>query len=108
MRSQIQKKEQPLVVIRPYLSNENDTKLRLWIHEQQVTDMLTVNTADCLRNLSGLGTKYDTVPKKYVDNSIVKFLAKKRVSFANFDQIYNGIWGYTTDIRKYALQCNHK
>lgn len=103
-----EKKEQTLAVIRPYFSHEKDTNLRLWIHEQQATDMLTVNTADRLRNLFGLGTKYDPVPANYVDNGIVKFLAKKKVSFANFNQIYNGIWGYTTGIREYALQCNHK
>lgn len=98
---------------RPSLSVEKANELRLWLGNRQ--DM-TQDTEDLLRNMFELGAppgRKANVPRSvisadYKGDGIVKLLARKKFSDdTSFSKIYNGIWGYKTGEREYALQCDH-
>jgi len=101
---------------RPTLSNELVLIFLEWIDEELTGNRLVQDTADLIINLFSLylppgteaastsSTPNGPAPASYTGNGVVQFLAKK--NFAPSSDIYNGIWGYETGDREYALQCN--
>jgi len=88
----------------------------LWLNKEVVQDSLSQNTADLIINVFNLYPPDDVpefksalsglngpAPANYTNNGVVKFFA--RSDFAPGSE-YNGIWGYRTGSREYALQCN--
>jgi len=91
-----------------------------WIDGEVAGESMTMDIADHLRSLFGLGpsTVYEEittplsnhqgpVPKNYVGNGLVEFFARSDFGAGLSDSdMYNGIWGYSVDNREYALQCS--
>jgi len=103
---------------RPSLSGDQTNTFLHWISEEMAGDRLSFETADLLRNLFNLYLPSEVTsqtdvpngpaPANYEGNGIVALY-----SHSNFDPPfwrwhYNGIWGYATGDREYALQCNSK
>jgi len=108
--------EYDMTIKRTPLSNDRADIFRDWLVEHEQRD-LELNTANLLRNMFALGAPQGRdapdvpkvlAPADYTGNGVVKLLARSDFSRnICYNQIYNGIWGYKTGKREYALQCDH-
>lgn len=106
--------------IRPPLSQDKIIKFSQWLYQEVADKHLAVTTAEYISNIFNLSTppgvaKDDSLSliqndaqalATYSNNGVVQFLARSNFSPPSSGQLYNGIWGYQTGNREYALQCN--
>jgi len=106
--------------IRPPLSQDKIIEFSHWLNEEVADELLAVKTSELISNIFNLSTPpgVDTgnslsliqndapALATYSNNGVVQFLARSNFSPPSSGQLYNGIWGYQTGNREYALQCN--
>jgi len=105
---------------RPPLNQGKMVEFSHWLDEEVEAFQLAVATAELISNLFNLSTSLgaatdDTLSliqnnapasANYSNNGVVQFLARSNFSPPGRGELYNGIWGYQTGSREYALQCN--
>jgi choice-of-anchor B domain-containing protein len=92
-------------------------RLNVWLHDQEKSGHLSPDMRIYIQALLGLGApsfNKAAATANYTGNGNVTKLGQINVQPPNpyyednttTGQLYNGIWGYATGTREYALQCN--
>jgi len=102
------------------LSGKDTKELSLWLDREVISEHMSAETANYARAVLDLGPSPFQEPNEqtfsdgpvdadYEGNGIVTKLAWRDYDpSVNSNDLYNGIWGYATGTREYALHTSHK